>query len=94
MEVPWLGIELELQPLAYTTATAMQDLSSICNLHHSSQQHRILNPLSEARDITASSWILVKFITADPQWELLFLIFKNTNGDLLYIHFYGFFLFL
>ena len=36
--------ELELQLLAY--ATAIQDLSS------SSQQHRILNPLSQARDLT------------------------------------------
>ena len=35
---------------AYTTATATQDPSPICNLPHSSQQHRILNPLSEAMD--------------------------------------------
>ena len=34
------------------TATAMPDLSCICNLHHSSWQHRVLNPLSEARDQT------------------------------------------
>ena len=46
-EVPRLGVKLELQPPAYTTATAMSFLSCICNLHHSSQ---ILNPLSEARD--------------------------------------------
>ena len=32
MEVPRLGSELELQLLAYTTATAMQDLSHVCNL--------------------------------------------------------------
>ena len=43
MEVPRLGAELELQPPAYTTVTAMWDL------HHSSQQHHILNPLVEAR---------------------------------------------
>ena len=30
----------------------MPDLSCICDLHHSSQQHRILNPLSKARDQT------------------------------------------
>ena len=36
--------------LAYTTATARPDLSLIGNLHHSSGQCRILNPLSEARD--------------------------------------------
>ena len=30
----------------------MPDLSRICDLHQSSQQRRILNPLSEARDQT------------------------------------------
>ena len=50
MEVPRLGVELELQLPAYTTATATPDLSRICDLHLSSQQRRILNPLSEGRD--------------------------------------------
>ena len=50
MAVPRLGVELELQLLAYTTAIAMADLNLICDLHHSSQQHWILNPLSGARD--------------------------------------------
>ena len=35
MEVTRLGIELELQLLAYTTATAMRDLNLICDLNHS-----------------------------------------------------------
>ena len=52
MEVPRLGVTLELQPPAYTTATAMQDLSHVCDLHHSSQQPQILNPLSEVRNRT------------------------------------------
>ena len=52
MEVPRLGVELELQLLAYTTATATPDLSRVCNLHHSSRPCQILNPLSEARDWT------------------------------------------
>ena len=52
MEVPRLGVEQELQLLAYDTATVMQDPSCICDLHHSSWQCRILNPLSEARDQT------------------------------------------
>ena len=43
---------MELQLLAYTTATAMQDLSHIFNLHHSSRQYWILNPQSKARDGT------------------------------------------
>ena len=52
MEVPRLGVASELQPPAYATATAMKDLSDVCNLHHSSQQHQILNPLIKARDRT------------------------------------------
>ena len=50
MEVPRLGVELELQLLAYITATATRDLSSVCDLHHSSWQHHILNPLTKAGD--------------------------------------------
>ena len=61
MEVPRLGVQLELQLPVCTTATATQDLSCICDLHYSSQQCRILNPLSEARDRTCNlmvpSWI-------------------------------------
>ena len=52
MEVPRLGVESELQLLAYTTATAMPDPSHICDLHHSSWQRQVLNPLSEAQDQT------------------------------------------
>ena len=52
MEVPRLGVESELQLLARTTVTATQDPSHVCNLHHNSWQHWILNPLSEARDQT------------------------------------------
>ena len=52
MEVPKLGVELELQLPAYTTARAMQDPSQVCDLHHSSGQHQILSPMSEARDGT------------------------------------------
>ena len=52
MKVPRLGVELELQLPASATATATQDLSHICDLHHSLWQCWILNPLSEARDQT------------------------------------------
>ena len=51
MEI-WIGVESELQLLAFGTATATQELSHFCELHHSSKQHRILNPLSEARGLT------------------------------------------
>ena len=50
MEVPSLGAESELQLLAYTIATAMPYLSHVCELHHSSWQCLILNPLSESWD--------------------------------------------
>ena len=52
---PWhMQVPLELQPPAYTTATAMPDPQP-----------------TEARDLTlTSSWMLVRFITTEPQWEL------------------------
>ena len=49
MKVPRLGVKSELQLLAYT---AMQDLSHVCDLHHSSRQHQIPNSLIEGRDGT------------------------------------------
>ena len=45
MDVPRLGLQLELQLLASTTGTTMQDLSHIFDLHHSSWQCWSLNPL-------------------------------------------------
>ena len=47
------------------------DLSCICNLHYSSWQCQILNLLSKARMELMSSWMLVRFVTAEPQQELL-----------------------
>ena len=45
----------------------MPDLSCVCNVHHSSQQHWILNPLSEAKDRTCvlvdTSQICFHYIT-------------------------------
>ena len=52
MEVPRLGVKLELQLPAYATAIATQDPSHVCDLHHNSQQHQSINPLSDARDGT------------------------------------------
>ena len=50
MEILRLGVETDLQLPAYATATATQDPSHVFNLHHSSRQRQILNPLSEASD--------------------------------------------
>ena len=59
MEVARLGDKLELQLPA--TATAMPDLSQVCDLHQSSWQHRILNLPSEARDQNHN--------LMDPSWD-------------------------
>ena len=52
MGVPRLGVKSEPQLPAYAIATATPDPSCICDLHHSSPQGQILNPMSEARDQT------------------------------------------
>ena len=61
MEVPRLGVELELQLLAYTTATATLDLSHICDRVCNLGQRWIRNPMCEARDrthvFTDTSWV-------------------------------------
>ena len=52
MEVPSLGLKLELQLLAYSTATALLDANCIFDLHHSSWNTGSFNPLRKARDQT------------------------------------------
>ena len=54
MEVPRLGVLLELQLPAYATATTTPCLSRVCDVHHSSRQCWILNPWSKARDRTCN----------------------------------------
>ena len=72
MEVPRTEEEMELQmgPGASATATVTWDPSCICDLCHSLQQHRILIPLSQARDWTH---ILIETMvgpwTGELQWE-------------------------
>ena len=52
VEVPRRGVASELQLLAQATAKATRDLSYVFDLHHSSRQYQILNPLREARNRT------------------------------------------
>ena len=68
MEVPMLGVESELQLLAYTTATVTSDSSWVCDLHHSLWEHQILNPRSEARDRTH---ILMDMSLAHYCWVMM-----------------------
>ena len=61
MEALRLGVRLKQQLLAYTTATVTPDLSSFCDLHHSSWQRQIPNPLNKSRHLglvlVDTSWV-------------------------------------
>ena len=70
VEVPRLGVQLERQVPAYTSVTATQDLSHVCNLHHSSWQRWILIPLSKARDWTCVLMDMSQVHYCWPPWEL------------------------
>ena len=66
MEVPRLGGGLELQLLAYTTVWAM---SAACTAAHSNA--RSLTHWTGPGMEPTSSWMLVGFVTGEPQQELL-----------------------
>ena len=61
----------------------MPDLSCVCDIHHSSRQHRIFNALSEARDPTCifmdTSWVLNPL---NHNGNSLTSLFYLTGGDL------------
>ena len=76
MEIPRLGLESKLQPLVYDTAIAMRDLSHVCDLHYSSRQGQSLNTEIEL----ASSWILVGFVSSEPQGK------STTNLIVIILH--------
>ena len=66
MDVPRLGVKSELQQPACTTAHG----------NTRSLTHRA-SPGIEV----ASSWILVGFTAAEPQWEFLVCSFKKSDTD-------------
>jgi len=73
MEVPRLGVQSELRLPAYTTTkTAMRDLCAASATYTTDHgQHRILKNWVRPEIKISSSWILVGFITAESQQELL-----------------------
>ena len=60
-EVPRLGVWLEIQLLAYTTATAMWDLSRVCDLHHNAVAESPTHWASPGIEPT-TSWFLAVFV--------------------------------
>ena len=68
VEVRRLGVELELQVSA--TATAARDLSHVCDLHHTSWQHQILNPLTGLGSDQNPHGSQSGMLTAKPRREL------------------------
>ena len=80
-EVPRLGVKSELQLPAYTTATATQEPSCVCNLYYSLQQHRILNPVREARDQTRNLMVpsQIHFRCTTMRTPKLFLSIKKEG---------------
>ena len=87
MEVPRLGVQSELQLLAYATAIATRD-PSIWNLHHSSRQRRILNPLNEARDQTRNLIVpsQIHFSCATTETPAFYDLHTNHSSDVFMNH--------
>ena len=79
MEVPRLGVQWELQLLAYTTAIATLDPSRICTYTTAHGYARSLTHRSRPRIEPTTSQFLVGFISAAPQWELHFIIFNGLT---------------
>ena len=71
---------------AYTTPIATPDPSCVCDLHNSSWQRRILNPLSEARDGTLDlmvpSWICFHCaVTGTSDFGFFYLCISDTQQN-------------
>ena len=82
IEVPRLGVRLELQ--AYTMATATPDLSHICDLYCSSWQCQILTHWAGPGIESESSWMVVRFLITEPHRELLIFRFLRNLHTVLH----------
>ena len=99
MEVPRLGVNLELQLPAYTTATAMWDPATYAAYTTAQGNAGSLNPLSEARDgsciLMDTSWIHFRCTTeGTPQFVFMFVSLfwfcKQVHLYLLFIYLFIF----
>ena len=77
MEFPRLGVKSELQLPACAT-----DPSHICNLYPAHGNNGSLTHWGRAGIKPTSSWILVGFISAKPQWELLAILSIDSRRTL------------
>ena len=83
MEVPRLGVKSELQQPVYTTATATQDPSLDWDLHHSSWQRWILNPLDQTRILMDTSQVHDPWATTGTlRTTLCELLLSNNSGQM------------
>ena len=86
MEVPRLGVELELQLLTYTTATATQDPSRVCTLTAAHGNARSLTHWARPRpcNLMVPSWINHCATTGTPalllKWRQIFK-WKSLNKE-------------
>ena len=93
MEVPGPEVELELPPWPQPV-TGTLNLSWICDLHHSLQQHEILSTLSKARDwtcvLTDNIWSLTDgATTGTPTLAFLLCLQKEEPAPILVFHLPG-----
>ena len=101
LEVPRLGVKLELQLPSYTTSIAMRNLNHICDLCCSLWQCWILNSLREATDHTCipmdTSQVLNLPSHNGNTHNILYSLFCQIQGLLLQFpfdfHVYGIFFF-
>ena len=73
MEVPRLGVELELTAAGLNHSHS--NSGSELHLQPTTQLTAMLRPGIEP----ASSWIIVRFVSAEPWWELLLIFFKHCK---------------
>ena len=93
METLRLGIESKLQMPACAIATATWDPSHVCDLHHSSRQHRIADSLSKAsgdgtRTPMDTSWIYFCCATTGTPWFFNFNKYLDWERQLWDIQFF------